>query len=55
MPDISMCRNHECPLKDACYRYTATPSDRQPYHPYEPNENGTCDTFMQDRRVEGVK
>ena len=25
MPDISMCRDHECPLKDSCYRFTAKP------------------------------
>lgn len=23
MADISMCLNHECPLKDRCYRYIA--------------------------------
>lgn len=26
MPDISMCDGHNCDKKDACYRYTATPS-----------------------------
>jgi len=31
MPDITMCDggsgNRECPMKDNCYRYTATPSE----------------------------
>jgi hypothetical protein len=25
MPDITMCQNDKCPLKDECYRHTATP------------------------------
>lgn len=31
MPDISMCATEDCELKLACYRFTATPSDRQAY------------------------
>ena len=27
MPDISMCSNDECPLKNSCYRFMATPSE----------------------------
>lgn len=26
MPDISMCNNTQCPSKEYCYRFTATPS-----------------------------
>lgn len=26
MPDISMCKNMHCPLKETCYRFTASPS-----------------------------
>lgn len=26
MPEISMCRNEECPLKFECYRYMARPN-----------------------------
>ena len=26
MPDISMCANHNCPLKEHCYRYKAQPN-----------------------------
>jgi hypothetical protein len=32
MPDITMCDTQDCPLKDTCYRFTATPSEyRQSY------------------------
>lgn len=27
MSDISMCINEYCPLKEHCYRYTATPHE----------------------------
>jgi len=26
MPDISMCLNKKCPLRDKCYRYKAIPT-----------------------------
>lgn len=26
MPDVSLCRDHECPSKVHCYRYRAKPS-----------------------------
>jgi hypothetical protein len=36
MPDISMCTNEECPLKETCYRYNATPSEfMQAYAKFE--------------------
>lgn len=31
MPDISMCKDKNCPAKDYCYRYTALPSLMQSY------------------------
>lgn len=32
MPDISMCTGGDCPMKDKCYRFTATPDEhRQAY------------------------
>lgn len=31
-----MCQNENCPLKDGCYRYTATPDEyRQSYAMFE--------------------
>lgn len=31
MPDITMCQPTNCSKKTTCYRYTATPSERQAY------------------------
>ena len=46
MPDISMCLNKECPLKDNCYRYVAKPSEfRQSYSEFKYN-NG-CDYYWE--------
>lgn len=45
MPDISMCRNRECKVREFCYRYTAKPSDRQSYAVFEPNKEGKCEYF----------
>lgn len=27
MPDISMCQNHNCKMKEDCYRYKVAPND----------------------------
>jgi hypothetical protein len=36
MPDISMCTNDKCKLKEECYRFTATPDEyRQSYSPFD--------------------
>jgi hypothetical protein len=49
MPDISMCRNKECPLRSKCYRFLATPSFWQAYIDAKPitKEDGTvvCEHF----------
>jgi len=48
MPDISMCNGQGCPIKDQCYRHTATPD---PYcqcwfdPPYD-HEKGECAWIM---------
>jgi hypothetical protein len=48
MPDITMCWGDNCPIKETCYRYTATPSKwRQSYFAETPiKEDNTCDHFM---------
>jgi len=50
MPDITMCEGIECPMRDACYRYTATPSDFDQYYfigmPYN-DENGECEEYLE--------
>ena len=50
MPDISMCDNEQCPLKETCYRFTATPSEfRQAYAKFKYNEETeSCDYYWKD-------
>jgi len=44
MPDISMCSGEGCPLKENCYRFTATPSKfRQSYFFTPPFKDGECE------------
>ena len=45
--DICMCNDHKCPMRKACYRYTAPQSEyRQTWFAYSPLEDdGTCEWF----------
>lgn len=51
MPDFTMCRNEDCPVKNKCYRVTAKPDDMaQSYQVFYPftDEQGyfvDCDFF----------
>ena len=49
MPDITMCKGDNCPIKETCYRFAATPSKwRQSYFAETPiKEDNTCDHFME--------
>ena len=39
MSDITMCQGQDCPLRESCYRYTATPNEyRQAYFYASPRE-----------------
>ena len=38
MPDISMCSNEECPLRETCYRAQAKPDSYQSFSEFEYNE-----------------
>ncbi len=50
MPDISMCSNKSCPMKDTCYRFTAAPSEfSQAYQDYQPDE-GDCRGYWPMKR-----
>ena len=40
MPDITMCEGNECPIRDTCKRFTATPSGRQAYFVETPYDDG---------------
>jgi hypothetical protein len=44
--DITMCKGTDCPLKETCYRYTATPSFLQSVFIDIPlKEDGTCEYY----------
>lgn len=38
MPDISLCRDHDCPSRTYCYRYRAKPSEWQSYGTFPRDE-----------------
>ena len=48
MPDISMCSSDNCPMKDKCYRSTATVSKYQSWSNFEYtcNENSGYTDFI---------
>lgn len=52
MPDITMCKGNNCPLKETCYRYSAKPNKYlQSYFtetPYKMIEGRIeCDYYME--------
>lgn len=53
MPDITMCEGLECPLKESCYRYTATPNEfRQSYFLEIPlKEDGECEHYWESQNL----
>ena len=53
MPDITMCLNVDCKMKDKCYRYKAIPDILQSYAKYEPN-NGKCDNFVKNKNTKEI-
>jgi hypothetical protein len=43
MPDITMCMGRDCPQREKCYRFTATPNPhRQSYSAFDMGD-GECD------------
>ena len=45
MPDIAMCKNEECPKKETCYRYKATPCCYQTYSNFKYEKDIGCKWF----------
>ncbi len=47
MPDIAMCKDHECPSRHVCWRYLAPPTpDWQPYAAFERlRKTDRCDFY----------
>lgn len=43
-----MCPGTDCPKKETCYRFMATPSDYQSYFIHSPiKEDGECDHYWE--------
>lgn len=49
MPDITMCDDEGCPMKDRCYRYLAKPSKWQSYFADSPREDDKCELVWEVR------
>lgn len=45
MPDISMCKQYECPWSKSCYRFLAKSNEKQSYIKYEFDDSG-CGYFI---------
>lgn len=52
MPDISMCKNNKCPLKETCYRYRANPSSYQSYANFTYKDG--CDYYWKFEGSRGI-
>ena len=51
MPDISMCQNQDCKLKETCYRFKAVPNEhRQSYSDFKPDKDGNCKYYWEVRK-----
>lgn len=58
MPDISMCNNEKCIMKELCFRFTATPSEfSQSYDSFVPKDNSEldfeCESFVSNKYRNG--
>lgn len=51
MPDITMCKGEDCEARVTCYRFTATPSKYQSYFMENPGENGGCEYYINQNRL----
>lgn len=50
MPDITMCKNILCEVKEKCYRWTAEPSKWQAYAWFDNPRGKPCLNFVEDVR-----
>lgn len=49
MPDITMCKGGDCPLKETCYRYTAKPTPHwQSFFAEPPFTGNECAHYWED-------
>jgi hypothetical protein len=53
MPDITMCKGTNCPYKESCYRFTATPNEfMQSYFIEPPFKDNYCEMYWGDTQHE---
>ena len=51
--DITMCKGTDCPIKESCYRFTATKNEiLQSYFVKPPFKDGKCDMFWGETQKE---
>ncbi len=50
MPDITMCENSTCHMREQCYRFMATPNARQSITMFTPLSETQCEYFMPLKR-----
>lgn len=50
MPDITMCDNATCHMRQQCYRFMATPDARQSVTTFAPLSDSECEYFMPLKR-----
>lgn len=60
MPDITMCTNNGCPLRDRCYRFTAEPKEfMQSFCQFKPVIDqyleASCDMFIKNENKSNGK
>ena len=56
MPDITMCKGDNCPSKQTCYRFLATPSEYQSYfYPTPTIVDKKCDEYWDTRPIKKEK
>jgi hypothetical protein len=50
--DITMCKGTNCPQKETCYRFTATPNEyRQSYFTEAPIKEGKCEMYWGENQI----
>lgn len=55
MADIAMCAVTNCPKKETCYRFNATPDKYQSYISPKRNADGSCDYYWEMKKQEVKK
>lgn len=56
MPDLTLCNNAACPLRETCYRFTAPKDDYQSMANFTPKD-GACEYYInrEGRWTEKIK